>query len=81
MSTAAGYATTWPLGEITYGDIIAVHPFGNLACLVEVSGQQILDALELGAMQAGESENGGFLQVSGLKYTINTAIPLLRRTG
>lgn len=62
-------------GEITYGDIIAVHPFGNLACLVEVSGQQILDALELGAMQAGESENGGFLQVSGLKYTINTAIP------
>ena len=62
-------------GDITYGDIIAVHPFGNLACLVEVSGQQILDALELGSMQVGVSENGGFLQVSGLKYTIDPSIP------
>lgn len=62
-------------GDITYGDIIAVHPFGNLACLAEVTGRQILDALELGAMQAGVSESGGFLQVSGLKYTINTAVP------
>lgn len=62
-------------GDITYGDIINVHPFGNTACLVEVTGQQILDALELGAMYVGEAENGGFLQVSGLKYTINTAIP------
>lgn len=62
-------------GDITYGDIIAVHPFGNLACLVEVTGQQILDALELGSMQVGVSENGGFLQVSGLKYTIDLSIP------
>ena len=64
-----------PAGDITYGDIIAVHPFGNLACVVEVTGQQILDALELGSMYVGEAESGGFLQVSGLKYTINTAIP------
>ncbi len=62
-------------GDVTYGDIIAVHPFGNMACLAEVSGQQILDALEMGARFVGTAENGGFLQVSGLKYTINTAIP------
>ena len=62
-------------GDITYGDIIEVHPFGNLACLVEVSGQQILDALELGSMYVGTAESGGFLQVSGLTYTVNTAIP------
>ena len=62
-------------GDITYGDIIAVHPFGNLACLVEVTGQQILDALELGAMQVGVSESGGFLQVSGIKFTIDPTIP------
>ena len=64
-----------PAGDVTYGDIIEVHPFGNLACVVEVTGQQILDALELGSMYVGEAESGGFLQVSGLKYTINTAIP------
>ena len=62
-------------GDVTYGDIIAVHPFGNMACLVEVSGQQILDALELGSMQVGLSENGGFLQVSGLKYTVDASVP------
>ena len=62
------------VGDITYGDIIKVHPFGNEACLVEVTGQQIKDALELGA-SACPGENGGFLQVSGLSYTINTAIP------
>lgn len=61
-------------GDITYKDIINVHPFGNMACLVEVTGQQIKDALELGAA-AYPGESGGFLQVSGLTYTINADIP------
>ena len=62
------------VGDITYGDIIKVHPFGNEACLVEVTGQQIKDALELGSA-AYPGESGGFLQVSGLTYTINADIP------
>lgn len=62
-------------GDITYGDIINVHPFGNAACLIEATGQQILDALELGASAAGVGESGGFLQVSGLTYDIDTQIP------
>lgn len=62
-------------GDITYNDIIKVHPFGNAACLIEATGQQILDALELGARSAGEGESGGFLQVSGLSYDIDTQIP------
>ena len=61
-------------GDVTYGQIIAVHPFGNMACAIEVTGQQIWDALELGAA-AYPGESGGFLQVSGLEYTINKAIP------
>ena len=43
-------------------------------CLVEVTGQQIKDALELGSA-AYPGESGGFLQVSGLTYTINADIP------
>lgn len=62
------------IGDVTYGDIIKVHPFGNMACAIEVTGQQIWDALELGAA-AYPGESGGFLQVSGLEYTINKAIP------
>ncbi|MBM6938963.1 5'-nucleotidase C-terminal domain-containing protein [Pseudoflavonifractor phocaeensis] len=61
-------------GDITYEAIINVHPFGNEACLVETTGQDILDALEMGARLCPE-ENGGFLQVSGLTYTIDTTIP------
>ena len=61
-------------GEITYEDIINVHPFGNEACLVETNGQDILDALEMGAHLYPE-ENGGFLQVSGLSYTIDASVP------
>lgn len=61
-------------GDITYGDILNVHPFGNEMCMIEVTGQQILDALEMGARNIPE-ENGGFLQVSGLTYEIHTYIP------
>ncbi|HIT34454.1 MAG TPA: bifunctional metallophosphatase/5'-nucleotidase [Candidatus Faecousia intestinigallinarum] len=62
-------------GDVTYGDIIAVHPFGNVACLVEVNGQQILDALEMAYRLVGEGECGGFLQVSGLTCEVDTSIP------
>lgn len=61
-------------GDITYGDIINVQPFGNSLCMVEASGQQILDCLEMGAVYYPE-ENGGFMQVSGLTYEIHSYIP------
>lgn len=60
-------------GDISYGDIIDVHPFGNGICMVKATGQQISDALELGA-SAWPEENGSFLQVSGLTYEIHTDI-------
>jgi len=61
-------------GDVTYGDILQVHPFGNELCMVEATGQEILDALEMGARDT-PAENGGFLQVSGLTYEIHTYIP------
>lgn len=67
-----GIRTSIAKGDITYGQIIAVHPFGNMACVVEATGQQILDALEFGSRNVGKGENGGFLQVAGLTYNINT---------
>ncbi len=60
-------------GDITLNNILKVHPFGNAMCVIEVTGQQILDALEWGA-HAIPGENGGFLQVSGLTYEIHTYI-------
>lgn len=60
-------------GDITFGEVIAVHPFNNVGCVVEATGQEILDALEM-ASRVTPQENGGFLQVSGLTYTIDTSI-------
>ena len=60
-------------GDITLNDILKVHPFGNAMCVIEVSGQQILDALEWGSRNV-PGELGGFLQVAGLTYEIHTYI-------
>ena len=62
-----------PAGDITYGQILSVHPFGNMACLMEVTGQQVLDALEMASRDV-PNECGGFLQVSGLSYEINVGV-------
>ena len=68
-----GIRVSIPAGDITLNDILSVHPFGNAMCVVEATGQQILDALEWGARSV-PGENGGFLQVSGLTYEIHTYI-------
>lgn len=61
-------------GDITYNDILMVFPYGNTGCVIEVTGQQIKDALEMGVRGLPE-ESGSFLQVSGLSYQIDTSIP------
>ena len=68
-----GIRTSIPAGDITLNDILRVHPFGNEMCVLELTGQQILDALEWGS-RAVPGETGGFLQVSGLTYEIHTYI-------
>lgn len=64
------------IGALTYKTCKDIHTFGNVACLQTVTGQQLLDALEWGSRFAGsEEEYGGFLQVSGIRYQIDTQWP------
>lgn len=70
-----GIRNTAISGDISYKTCKDMHTFGNVACLQLVTGRQILDALEWGSRQVGTGENGGFLQVSGITYKINTAVP------
>ena len=62
-------------GDITYKDCKDMHPFGNVACLQTVTGQQILDMLEWGARYIGVAENGALLHVSGVTYQVDISIP------
>lgn len=68
-----GVRSTINAGDITYGDIIKVHPFGNSMCMVEATGEEIYEALEMSA-NALPAEYGGFLQVSGLSFTIDVNV-------
>ena len=71
LVNGGGIRVSMPKGEITMNDILKVHPFGNMLTVIEVTGQQILDALEWGTREV-PGESGGFPQVSGLTYEIHT---------
>ena len=64
-------------GYWTFKTCKQVSPFGNVACLMSVTGKQIQDALEFAARFVGPDgqENGGFLHVAGATYEIHTDIP------
>ncbi len=80
---AGGVRATVSAGDVTYGNLLDVMPFGNYVSSCYCTGQQIMDALEFGAQRTegipvfdenAVGEYGAFLQVSGLKYTIDTSV-------
>ncbi len=77
IMNGGGIRTDVEAGPWSFKTCKTVSPFGNVACLMSVTGQQIQDALEFGARFAGAEgkENGGLLQVAGARYTIHTGTP------
>ena len=77
IMNGGGIRTDVEAGPWSFKTCKTVSPFGNVACLMSVTGQQIQDALEFGARFAGAEgkENGGFLHVAGATYEIHTDIP------
>ena len=77
IMNGGGIRADVPAGDWTFKTCKQISPFGNVACLMSVTGKQIQDALEFAARFAGEDgkENGGFLQVAGATYEIHTDIP------
>jgi 2',3'-cyclic-nucleotide 2'-phosphodiesterase (5'-nucleotidase family) len=73
ITNGGGIRRDLPKGRITNGDVLTTLPFQNNICVIEATGQQILDALEWG-VHALPDEFGGFLHVSGLTYEIDTRI-------
>ncbi len=65
-------------GELSYHSCKEIHPFGNVACLLSVTGQQLLDALEWASKDLvadGSAESGSFLHIAGAKYTLDLSEP------
>ena len=61
-------------GNITYQEVINTMPFSNDVLVKEISGQDILDALEFG-VRTFPSATSRFPQVSGITYKIDISIP------
>ncbi|MBE6844673.1 MAG: bifunctional metallophosphatase/5'-nucleotidase [Ruminococcus sp.] len=60
-------------GDVTFNDILNVFPWNNRVCVIEVTGQQFADLLELSVMLYPE-ENGGFQHVSGVTFDLNKSV-------
>ncbi|UCH27676.1 MAG: 5'-nucleotidase C-terminal domain-containing protein [Trueperaceae bacterium] len=74
FANGGGIRKTIEAGDITLGDVIEVHPFGNTIVTFDLTGVQVLEALENAVSQV-EDVSGRFLQVSGLNYTWNSGRP------
>ena len=66
--------TSIKAGEIRLLDIHNVFPFNNQLCTIQVTGAQLLEALEA-ATQNSPEPMGAFPQVSGITYTLDTTVP------
>ena len=64
LTNGGGIRASIKAGDVTRGDIITVLPFNNVVIVVEVTGQDIIDALEWGY------SNSQSLMVGSLKQQI-----------
>ena len=71
VTNGGGIRASISAGEITRKDINTVLPFGNTLALVEVTGTELLEALEA-STYCTPTSLGGFPQVSGIELTVNT---------
>lgn len=73
----------YPAGEISYKELLEIHPFGNTVVEVTLSGEELLQVLEIsasalrvdgdGCAEENRASTGGFLQISGIRIEIDTA--------
>lgn len=72
IENGGGLRASLPAGPLTKGDVLSVLPFQNTLSTFQLSGGDIVNALENGASQY-EQGAGRFAQVAGLKYTVDPA--------
>jgi len=57
-------------GPITLEDVYKTMPYANEIVIIELTGAQLRQALTRSVMAAREDEDGGFLQVSGIRFEV-----------
>ncbi|MCL2078561.1 MAG: 5'-nucleotidase C-terminal domain-containing protein [Oscillospiraceae bacterium] len=65
-----GIRATINPGDITMGDVLSAMPYSNILVTVELTGADVLSALEHGVSEYPQ-QAGLFVQVSGIRFTID----------
>jgi 5'-nucleotidase len=61
-------------GEVTFGDLFTIQPFGNTLVRLDLTGAQIIQVLE--QQWLGQGSSPKMLQIAGFDYTWNPAAPI-----
>lgn len=69
IMNSGGVRDSLPSGDITYKDVLKVHPFGNQVSSVELNGQELLDYLNVVALK--EVDSGAYAQYSGISMVVD----------
>ncbi len=71
IMNGGGIRATIPAGNVTLGDVLTVLPFGNTIVYFTLTGAQLKEALENGVSRVGQSDDGRFPQIAGMRFTWN----------
>lgn len=74
IMNSGGLRASIDAGEVTMGEVLTVLPFQNTLATFEITGADVITALENGVSQVEESA-GRFPQVAGLKFTWDSSVP------
>lgn len=74
ITNGGGIRASIPKGPITVGTIYTVVPFDNILAVVEITGKQVLQALENGYSLI-EKGDGRFAQISGIRVKVDRKKP------
>jgi 5'-nucleotidase / UDP-sugar diphosphatase len=69
VMNAGGVRDSLPMGDLTYKDVLKVHPFGNTIVTVDLSGKEVMDYLNVAAKMTPGS--GAFPQFAGINLVID----------
>lgn len=72
MQNAGGLRQDFPDGILTYRDCKTMLPFGNVICLVKMTGQTIREMLDYSVRKLPDESS--LLHVAGMKYSIDTSV-------
>lgn len=73
LSNGGGIRASVPAGEISMNTLYTVFPYGNTVVLVTITGEQLLEVLEASTFST-PTAIGGFPQIAGAEFTVNTAV-------